>query len=269
MGRMGVGGPSRGSTACAPMLARVARSRAPLLAARSIRPLCTAPEAGALEVQIEDAIALAKQVIEKPVAGSVYPPAEYSKDLENGSIDLSRLGKLFPEDESFKKEMVGLAARSNETVQAIKAMKEPTIDWAGYNAKFTAMGLPTVVAELKADFEASQPAFIKEVEKARDVLLAQYDEEYKKTVHGPNGILADLDRIAKDEAANKVKILEELQEMLYETQNIETMTISEILEKNPEWRIAIEEDIKNHNWSPEVPESLKAKAKGGDVAAIA
>lgn len=240
-----------------------------MLVARSVRPLCTAPEAGEIEKQIEEAITLAKQVIEKPLAGSIYPPDQYSADLENGTIDLTRLGKLFSEDDAFKKEMVGLAARSNETVQAIKALKEPTIDWAGYDAKFTAMGMPTVVSELKAEYEAAQPAFIKEVEKARDDLLAKYDAEYKTIVDGPNGILADLDRIAKEEAANKVKILEELQEMMYETQNIDTMTIAEILEKNPEWRIAIEEDIKNHNWSPEVPESLKAKAKGSDVAAIA
>jgi len=208
-------------------------------------------------------------VIDKPVAGSIYPPEVYSADLENGTIDLSRLGKLFAEDEAFKKEMVGLAARSNETMQAIKGLKEPTVDWAGFEKKFASMGMPTVVPELKAEFEATQPEFIKTVEKSRDELLAKYDAEYNTIVNGPNGILADLDRIVKEEAANKVKILEELQEMMYETQNIDTMTIAEVLEKNPEWRIAIEEDIKNHNWSPDVPESLKVKAKGGDVAAIA
>lgn len=240
------------------MLARVARSRSGLLAARNVRALCTAPE-GEIEKQIEDAIALAKQVIDKPIQGSIYPPDLYAADVENGSIDLTRLGKLFSEDDAFKREMVGLAARSNETVQAIKALKEPTIDWAGFDKKFTSMGMPTVVSELKAEYEASQPAFIATVEKARDELLAKYDDEFKKV---SGGMLADLDKIAKEEAASKVKILEELQEMMYETQNIDTMTISEILEKNPEWRIAIEEDIKNHNWSPDMPASLKAKSSG-------
>lgn len=41
-------------------------------------------------------------------------------------------------------------------------------------------------------------------------------------------------------------------------QNLDTLTVAEVLEKNPAWKEAIEEDLKNHNWGSEIPASLKA-----------
>jgi len=49
-------------------------------------------------------------------------------------------------------------------------------------------------------------------------------------------------------------------------QNIDNLTVAEMLEANPEWRLAIEEDIKNHNWGPEAPESIVASIKGKAIA---
>ncbi|EOD27949.1 hypothetical protein EMIHUDRAFT_235415 [Emiliania huxleyi CCMP1516] len=41
-------------------------------------------------------------------------------------------------------------------------------------------------------------------------------------------------------------------------EQIDTLTIASILEKNPEWKAAIEEDISNNIWDPShIPDKIK------------
>mmetsp|Transcript_22609 Transcript_22609/g.49361 ORF Transcript_22609/g.49361 Transcript_22609/m.49361 type:complete len:80 (+) Transcript_22609:856-1095(+) len=57
------------------------------------------------------------------------------------------------------------------------------------------------------------------------------------------------------------KAVESLEQQLHDLKRIEEITIAEILEKNPEFRAAAEEDIKNHNWGGEIPAAYHEKYK--------
>jgi hypothetical protein len=66
----------------------------------------------------------------------------------------------------------------------------------------------------------------------------------------------------------------ELQTMKQEAADIDSLTIASILEKNPGWKAAIEEDIANNIWDPaHIPDKIKeaalAAGHGKDKEAIA
>merc|ERR1712070_1225127 len=112
-------------------------------------------------------------------------------------------------------------------------------------------------------------SFKKEVNPMLEKLNAQLDERteeiiakqvasFDEKLNAPDGLLARAKKIDEQCAEGKKASILRLEELLYQAQNADKLTVAEMLEKNPDWREAIEEDIKNHNWSPEAPASIIA-----------
>jgi len=75
---------------------------------------------------------------------------------------------------------------------------------------------------------------------------------------GPQGVIAHYK--AMDEHAKRVldETISEIESMKEEFGDVDAITIVSILEKNPEWRKAIEEDISNNIWDPShIPDRIK------------
>jgi len=263
-------GTTRGVPHLAKTMLSLVRSRAGLLAARNVRPLCAAAELsdeGKIIKKLEDAIAMAKESIEKPADGSqIYSKAQFTADEANGTLDLGKIGEIFKDDPEFKQEMITLARNSNELTRevkalALKATPTPSGDMGPLEEIEGSEMLKFFSSYAKsADFRAKEEA---RLQKEVDDKIAAAQAEYSKLI--PK-LTAELDAIDKAMMEDKVAALKELESMFYEAKNIDNLTVAEMLEANPEWRLAIEEDIKNHNWGPEAPESIVASIKGKAIA---
>lgn len=221
-----------------------------------MRQLC-AP-AQDIAAKLAGSIETAKSIIDAPKGASVYPLDKLSSDLEKGTVDVLKVGEVFGGSDKMKKTAMGQASKTNELKKKIADFKMPTINWDDWQTKFASM--PGTIDKIKAHFETEQVKFNADMDKIEADMMTKAKAELDKVYLGPNGLIAKAEAADKAEAEYRVQLLAQLENLLHEAQNIETLTIAEILEKNPEWQKAIEEDLQNHNWAPEAPKSVAAAA---------
>jgi len=247
------------------MLARVARSAATVRVARQARAFCAVTDPDEIVKGIEDAIVEAKAAIASPPE-LPYTLAALQADAEKGTVNTMKLGEIFSFDPEIKKMVLQAASSINGAANAKPAKG---INWDAWDAKFTAAGQPGVIGSLRSEFEPIFMELQKEVDSRIEETLAEKRAELNAEFNGAGGLIADAKKHDAQEAEAKKAAVLHLEDMLYQAQNAENLTVAEMLEKNPDWREAIEEDIKNHNWSPEAPASLveAMKAKQAESAA--
>jgi len=265
---MGKRGTKRVDLRCR-MLALV-RSRAGLCSVQHARWLCAAPDPVKMVANLEESIARAKIIVasEPKIA---YMPEQFLADGEAGKIDVLKLGEVFKDDPDAKKMMMKKASQINELKKKQAAMGTPAMNWADLEAKLTSVGLSGVVDAFKPEYETHLAALKKVCDEGLAKNIADVEADLKSTFEGPNGLIALAAKRDKEVAAQKMVMLEELESLAHEVKNLDTLTVAEVLEKNPAWKEAIEEDLKNHNWGSEVPASLKAakaEAAADEVKAI-
>lgn len=131
-------------------------------------------------------------------------------------------------------------------------------DWDAWDAKFTAAGLPGVVDSFKKEVNPMLEKLNAQLDERTEEIIAKQVASFDEKLNAPDGLLAKAKKIDEQCAEGKKASILKLEELLYQAQNADKLTVAEMLEKNPDWREAIEEDIKNHNWSPEAPASIIA-----------
>jgi len=241
------------------MLALV-RSKGALSNLRHARPLCAAADPDKIIRDIEASIELAKKLIANPPKNDSYSEAEVTADIAKGAVNSLKLGDVFSGDDELKKDMVKMAGQLNTTKAAIASQKLPEVNWDKYDRVFNENGMdPGLVDALKKTFLQEEKNFMSSLEKAKQADLAKGTADINALFDGANGITAQFKSVDDKLNADRVGYLAELEGLLHESANVDTLTIAEILEKNPEWQAAIEEDIKNHNWGSEPPASLVQK----------
>merc|ERR1712083_805776 len=227
----------------------LARSRTQLCHLQHARWLCAAPDPVKMIANLEESIARAKVIVasEPTIA---YMPDEFLADGNAGKIDVLKLGEVFKDDPDAKKMMMKKASQLNELKKKHATMGTGEMNWTDMEAKFTSVGLAGVVDAFKPEYEKHLAELKKICEEGMVKSIAEKrDKEIK---------------------AQKMALLGELETIAAEVKNIDTLTVAEVLEKNPAWKDAIEEDLKNHMWGSEIPASLKTEqaAKTEDVKAI-
>merc|ERR1719203_150147 len=229
------------------MMLALARSRTSGIARRHARQLCapaTAIDPEELKTLINGGIEKAKFMIANPPTPKTYQPADFEKDLAKGTIDVMKIGQIY------------------QDVKEIESFQMPTIPWDEYDTELAAKGMPGFVKAVKPKWEAFDAEYRSKLSAAKEKFVAEAEVEMKKVFEGPTGVIAQFKQMEKDVQDSKVKILAELESMYSDMEDLDNLTIADILEKNPEWLAAIEEDLKSHNWSPEPPAALLAKVKG-------
>jgi len=236
------------------------RSRALIGRAQHVRALC-AP-AQDIASKLAESIETAKGIIDSPKGASAYPLDKLAADIEKGSVDVLKIGEVFGDSDKMKKTAMSQASKTNELKKKIADFKMPTVNWDEWQTKFASM--PGTVDKIKEHFEAEQVKFNAEMDKMEADMIVKGKAELDKIYTGPSGLIAKAEAADKEEAEYRVQLLAQLENLLHEAKNIETLTIAEILEKNPEWQKAIEEDLMNHNWAPEAPKSITAAKEDAD-----
>lgn len=206
---------------------------------------------------LEESIARAKVIVasEPTVA---YMPDQFLADGEAGKIDVLKLGEVFKDDPDAKKMMMKKASQINELKKKLATMGTGEVNWADMEAKFTSAGLSGVVEAFKPEYEKNLAELKKMCTDGMAAEIAKGEAELKSVFEGPNGLIAQAEKRDKEIKAHKTALLEELESIAAEVKSLDTLTVAEVLEKNPAWKEAIEEDLKNHNWGSEIPASLKA-----------
>jgi len=233
------------------------RSKTALASFRNARPLCAAADPDKIINDIKATIETAKKLIETPPTKSSYSAEDVKADVANGTINSSKLGQMFADDEDMKKDMMKRAGQINTLKMQLASHKLPEINWDKYNKILSENGMAAgTIDTLKATFAEQEAGFISAVQQSKSLDIDAGTAEVNRLFDGANGITDQFKAVDAKLNADRVSSLAQLEELLHESTNIDTLTIAEILEKNPEWQKAIEEDIKNHNWGSEPPAAL-------------
>jgi hypothetical protein len=251
------------------------RSRTPaaFLVARTLATssLETAPPTtqAELETYLEKAIAEAKAYLEGGPKGEkiIYSVEEQKVDQAAGLVNISKIASLFGDEPELKQKMVAEATKFNTLNKLLKDSEARVVaadvDWGALITKAAKMGLgDDYLAAEQAKYEKELANMEAKAKKDVSEATAKMEAEWSKAEATMMKAVVEMQH---EEVKSKIHYFESLKQLFVEAKNIDNITVADLLEKNPEWRIAIEEDIKNHNWAPNAPESIKAQIESGKM----
>jgi len=232
------------------MLSRVAIGLRPATARLAVRTmpraLCAVAET---EVRLVDTIRADIIDMKAKIAGEGvkkaggYSPAEFEAAIKAGTVDPSLVNEAlegFP-DEARKLVLKNVAA-SAKMLKEQEASSD--VDWASFEAKLGS----ELVAEVKAITDKAVADA--EAEHAGDNTFAELTSEVTNAFKGSNGLFELASKEEKAAAAGMETILTEMEQLETYVEGVADLTIAEILEREPELRAEIEEELKNDVWAP-------------------
>jgi len=231
-------------------LARLSARSRPL--AGALRPLqrgLCAPAATEVPLtqQMKDDIVDMKAKIAASSAGDGYAIGEFEAAAKAGTVDMSKLSATLGDfNDLARKMIVKLTNKSADMANNMVEVDVGALDWSKYEGKVSD---PTVVAKVKAILEKQvTEAASAELPMAKDLdeIEAKIVNEFNK----PDGIF---ELASKEEKAAEATLLEcvaEMEKLSVDADGISEVTIAEILEREPELRAEIEEEIRNNVWAP-------------------
>ena len=181
--------------------------------------------------------------------GETYTPEAFESAFKAGTVDVSLLSTTLNDFDATAKKLAIKCVTDATSMLKEKASEEAIM--ADYNwDQWVAKGLdPALVAEVKAilaegveEEKALLPDLLKE--NGLDTLEKEIGEAFK----GPDGYL---ELASKEELAAKAgmeKVIADLEKLEVDAVGLREVTIAEILEREPELRAEIEEDIANNKW---------------------
>ena len=214
----------------------------------SVRGMCAPAATPTIVTEIREHVADMKA---KMAAGSgeTYTPEAFESAFKAGTVDVSLLSTTLNDFDATAKKLAIKCVTDATSMLKEKASEEAIM--ADYNwDQWVAKGLdPALVAEVKAilaegveEEKALLPDLLKE--NGLDTLEKEIGEAFK----GPDGYL---ELASKEELAAKAgmeKVIADLEKLEVDAVGLREVTIAEILEREPELRAEIEEDIANNKW---------------------
>jgi hypothetical protein len=180
------------------------------------------------------------KIAEKPDSG--YTAEALTAALASNTVDQALLAKTL----DFSDEARKMASKLNIQASLMqKEMAKGTVaDWAQFDGKVDA----EIVAEVKGMFEAA----VKEAESDTSGVenIKAVMKDFDAAMNGPGGLI---EQATKEEIAAKagmVQCIADMEKLLVDIEGVSDVTIGEILDREPEMRAEIEEEIKNNVWAP-------------------
>jgi hypothetical protein len=214
------------------------------------RGLCTPAATPQVVHEIREAVADMKAKIEaKPAAGEVYTPETFEADLKSGKVDVSLLSNTLSDFDVTARKLAMKCVSDMSTMAREKAEEEATMagyDWSQWERK----GLDSaVVSEVRAIMEqgvAAEQQLVPELTKENQ--LDEMEKEIVQAFKGPGGFLETASAEEKAATAAMLTCISDMEKLEVDAVGLRDVTIAEILEREPELRAEIEEEIKNNNW---------------------
>lgn len=193
-------------------------------------------------------------VLARPVASAIQtrqfgPSTPSNSDASPAKelADLKRPMEIMGDtlEPAAKAELVKIREIEDELMATASQEAEP-IDW---NAWKKTMRHPTIVDELKQMFEATPPPDV-EAERAR--MEKAVDDTF-------NPMIAELEHLVKEHEKDAIEYEKQAKDVMYLSENIDTIPIDEFLSYYPETRKAIEKDIQAGKWFQDEEEQVESK----------
>jgi hypothetical protein len=224
------------------MLARVARRSLPLGRAAG-RNFC-APVVPLVDEVRAELATMKEKVGEKTEVG--YTPEAFSAALAAGTVDTSLLSSTMDFSDEARKMVMKL---NMEAASMTKEMATPMVADYAAEPKIAASGLdPSIIAKVQAIYSSELEAALKAADGSSEI--ASLEKEISAMFSGPDGLF---ELAAKEEKASEAGMLQciaDMEKLEVDVQGVANVTIGEILDREPELRAEIEEEIKNNVWAP-------------------
>lgn len=209
-------------------------------AAVSSRNMC-APAVPLVDQIKADLESMKTQVENKVSKG--YTPEAYSAAAQAGTVDASLLSATIDFSDEARKTVMKLNMETNKMNQEIATAADgPDFDsWAGKIS-------PEVVSQVKAVFEAELAAAQGDLQSSTEV--DDLKKEVTAAFEGSGGLFELASKEEKAAEAGLLQCIADMEKLELDAQGVASVTIAEILEREPELRAQVEDEIKNNVWAP-------------------
>lgn len=209
-------------------------------AAMSSRNMC-APAVPLVDQIKADLETMKSQLDAKVTPG--YTPEAYSAAVQAGTVDASLLSATMDFSDDARKTVMKLNMETNKMNQEIaKAVDGP--DFASWEGKLSS----EVVAQVKGVFETELAAAQGELESSTEV--DDLKKEISAAFEGSGGLFELASKEEKAAEAGLLQCIADMEKLELDAQGVASVTIAEILEREPELRAQVEDEIKNNVWAP-------------------
>ena len=137
---------------------------------------------------------------------------------------------------------VKLAVDSSKMVKEMETPAE--LDFSRFEGKLEPEILAAVKAIAETELATAQAALAEGTE------FAELEKEVQDAFNGQDGLL-ELAKTEETQAeAGMANVVEGMKKLAVDIESVKGVTIAEILEREPEMRAEIEEELKNNVWAP-------------------
>lgn len=224
-----------------------------LAAARMPRAMCAVAnsERNLLD-ELKADIAHFKEALASPPEQKGYTLEQLNKVLDSGEpIDIAMLNDATENmDDDSKRAAVNIAKAITE-IRTEMSKPKLEIDWAAEEAELGAETVAVVKKALEmAEAEVAQGGGFSDTAQARLKEIEELKGTIEDNFKGPKGIFTILANGEKEQSALFEQKIKEMEELLWKAEGIKDLTVAEILERDPELREKIEDEIRNNVWAP-------------------
>jgi len=214
------------------------------------RGLCAVAATPPVVNDIRASIVTMKTAMEtKPDMDLIYTAETFEADKNGGKINVSKLSSSLDAMDASAKKVAMKCITDSMAMEKEMADQEALMsayDWSQWEGK----GLePETIAEVKGIMSAGIEMELKLVpDQLKASGLEGLQSEVTTAFKGAGGFL---EIAAKEELAAKegmAKCLADMEKLEVDAVGLRDVTIADILEREPELRAEIEEEIKNNNW---------------------
>lgn len=201
-------------------------------------------------VEIREAITDMKAKIgAKPATGEIYLKETFEQDLKAGQVDTSLLTSTLADFDIRARKLALKCVNDAAHMKREKAEEDGVMaayDWSQWERKGLDAAVIQEVRAIMQDGVEHEKERLPELVKENK--LDDLEREVLHAFKGPDGFL---DLAGKEETAARagmLNCLSDMEKLELDAMGLRDVTIAEILEREPQLRAEIEEEIKNNNW---------------------
>jgi hypothetical protein len=222
-----------------PSLRRTLVPQRSLLQRSLTRNLC-APAVPLVDEVRSDLDMMKAKVAEKVDVG--YSPDAFKAALAAGTVDTGLLSQTMDFSDDARKMVMKL---NMSAASMAKEMATPMVaDFSAMEAKLDS----SIVAEVAAIYSSELEAAMKVNDSSTEI--AAMEKEISAMFTGSGGLLELASKEEKASEAGMLQCIADMEKLEVDVQDVSNVTIGEILDREPELRAEIEEEIKNNVWAP-------------------
>jgi len=220
---------------------RVASRRGLSLGAAARRNLC-APAVPLVDEVRSEIASMKERIAQKVDAG--YTLEAFKAAQAAGTVDTSLLSQTMDFSDEARKLVVKLHTQTMQMQKEMESSSATSDALSAWESKLS----PELVGKVKAFADAELASLSGDGAGNADV--AALEAETMAAFNGSDGLFELASKEEKAAEAGMEQCIADMEKLEVDVQGVANVTIAEILEREPELRAEIEDEIKNNVWAP-------------------